>query len=297
MFSKNPMELWFLFSLLCAVFYGGHSALVKRVMGRVHFFLITWASALFGLPILLLALSFMGLPEIQSGFYGYFLISLVINFLTWPLFVLAIRESDLSLVMPLLAFTPVFILGVEFLLRDRVPAATGITGILLIVSGAYVLNLNTSHRNPLSPLLSLFKNRGAMYMLLVSGLWSISATIEYFTVSHSSAFFYPTLLNGSLAILFTPFLYVFMDEPLHDVASDKNWLWLGGVGAFWAIMVLFQMMALTTTEFVNYVISIKRAGMIFSVFIGWLYFSEKNILFRSIGAVIMLIGVCFIRLG
>jgi drug/metabolite transporter (DMT)-like permease len=291
------MDLWFLFSIACAVFYGGHSALVKHVMDRVHFFLITWACACFSMPIFFAVLYVQGLPDIQSGFMTYFLVSLVINFLTWPLFVLAIREADISLVMPLLAFTPVFILGVEWVLRSRFPGAAGLSGIALIVSGAYVLNLGSIRQGIFAPIRALMNNSGALYMLGVSVLWSVSATIEYFTVTHSSPYFYPTLLNGSLAILFTPFLYVFMNEPMKTVGRKGNWIWLLGVGSFWALMIIFQMMALDVTDLVNYVISIKRAGMIVSVLIGWLCFSEKHILFRMIGAVLMLIGVFFIRIG
>ncbi len=291
------MDFWFLFSIACAIFYGGHSALVKHVMTRVHFFLITWACACFSLPLFSVVLYSQGLPEIQSGFISYFLISLAINFVTWPLFVLAIREADISLVMPLLAFTPVFILGVEWILRSRFPEINGLSGIVLIVSGAYVLNLSSIRQGIFTPIRALLKNRGAVYMLGVSALWSVSATIEYFTVTHSSPYFYPTLLNGALAILFTPFLYVFMKEPMKVVSQRGNWIWLLGIGTFWALMIIFQMMALEVTDLVNYVISIKRAGMIVSVLIGWLCFSEKQILFRMIGAVLMLIGVFFIRLG
>jgi uncharacterized membrane protein len=55
------------------------------------------------------------------------------------------------------------------------------------------------------------------------------------------------------------------------------------------------MSAIELTPLVNYVIAIKRSGMLVSVVFGWLLFSKKNILFRSAGAGMMVVGVILIR--
>ncbi len=291
-----PADVWFINAVLCALFYGLQSAYVKKMMDRTHFFLITWSMALYSVPILVAALVWTGVPEVKQGFWGYFLVSLVINMVTWPLFVQAIRYADLSLVMPLLAFTPIFIVGVEWVLRGRIPGPIGGVGILLIVVGAYTLNLGDVNEGLFEPIRKLFRNRGVQYMMAVTFLWSISATVEFFTVAYSGPFFYPVLLNGTLAVLFFLLSYSFMEDPLWAFSSDYNWFRLMGVGGLTGGMVLFQMLAIKSTSLVNYVISVKRAGMIVSVLLGWLYFRERGVGYRLMGAVLMIAGVCVIRL-
>jgi len=295
LFSKMPVRFWFLNAVLCALFYGLQSAYVKKMMERTHFILITWSMALYSVPVLGGVLLINGMPGLDPAFWGYFAVSLVINMITWPLFVLAIRHADLSLVMPFLAFTPVFILGVEWVLRGQVPSGVGVSGIMLVVGGAYTLNLGDIGGGVLEPIRQAFRNRGVVLMLIVSLLWSVSATVEYFTVKHAGPFFYPVLLNICLSGGFFLLLYRFMEHPVSVFLAERNWLWLMGVGGLTGGMVLFQMLAIQETELVNYVISIKRAGMVVSVLVGWLYFGEQNVLYRMIGAVLMITGVCLIR--
>lgn len=51
-----------------------------------------------------------------------------------------------------------------------------------------------------------------------------------------------------------------------------------------------------TMEIVPYVASLKRLSILFVVIYGALIFKEKNIMRRSLGALIMLIGTFFIIL-
>lgn len=82
--------------------------------------------------------------------------------------------SDLSLSMPMLSFTPVFLIGTSSLLLHEVPSAAGIAGIGIMVSGSYVLNIFAEHEYVLDPLKSMVQNRGTWYLLIVALLFAIS---------------------------------------------------------------------------------------------------------------------------
>lgn len=280
--------------MLTAVFYGVQSAYLKGVLPAADKQLVAWGIFVFALPVYVGMLFFGGMPEVSSRFWVAFAVSLGVNLVAWPLFVRSIQLSDISLVMPLVAFTPVFILGVEFVVLGELPAGMGLIGILLIVFGAYVLNVRKGMGGIFEPMTTLLRDRGAVLMLIVAALWSISATVEKITVGESSPAFYLTALAVGFAIAFLPVVATRVEEPLQKLR--QQWWRLAGAGLLTGAMAGFQMHAIEMTPLVNYVVSIKRAGMLVSVLVGWLFFKEKNIMFRLIGAALMVGGVAMIRM-
>ena len=286
---------WFVLAILTAVFYGAQAAYLKGLTGELDQMLVTWSLFVFALPLFGVSLWVWGMPEVSSSFWLPFAVSLGINLVAWPTFVKSVRLSDISLVMPLLAFTPVFVLAIEYLLLGASPGRYGLAGILLIVVGAYVLNLREGASAALDPIRSLASDRGALLMLFVGAIWSISATVEKIIVTSSSPSFYMTSFGAMFAVCFLPVMRKFGAPSVEEFR--RNWLILAGAGLLTGAMALAQMTAIKTTPLVNYVISIKRAGMLVSVLFGWLVFGEKNIFFRLVGAVVMIGGVGLIKLA
>lgn len=286
---------WFLLAVVTAVIYGGQAAYLKGATDHIDQMLVTWSLFLFALPLFVASLLYQGIPTVEWQFWPACLVTVSINVAAWPLFVKSVRLSDISLVMPLLAFTPVFILLIEFLLLGATPAGYGLAGILLIVFGAYVLNVREGFSALLDPLRALVSDRGAVYMLIVAAVWSVSGTVEKITVTSSSPSFYLTVFGGLFVVGFVPVLRRFGSAEPGDLKA--HWLPLAGAGVLTGAMALIQMAAIKLTPLVNYVISIKRAGMLVSVLFGWLLFDEENPLFRMIGALLMVGGVVLIRVA
>lgn len=288
-------DSWFLLSVATAVVYGGQAAYLKGLTGDVDQWLVTWSIWLFGWPLYLGALLHRGVPTVEAGFWWPCLVSLAVNLAAWPAFVRAVRLSDISLVMPLLAFTPVFILGVEYVILGEMPGTTGLAGIALVVVGAYVLNVRAGFDALLDPVRALVSDPGARWMMFVAAVWSVSATVEKLTVTRSSPAFYLTAFGGLFALCFVPVMKYFGDVRVRDVS--RNLPVLIGAGVLTAAMALLQMEAVRTTPLINYVIAIKRAGMVVSVLLGWWLFDEEHIGFRLAGAAVMVAGVALIKLA
>jgi drug/metabolite transporter (DMT)-like permease len=285
---------WFVFAILTAVVYGGQAAYLKGLTDEIDQMLVTWSLFLFALPMYAAALVYTGVPVVESSFWWACLVSLGVNLAAWPAFVRAVRLSDISLVMPLLAFTPAFVLVIEYLMLGATPDPWGLAGIAMITFGAYVLNIEQGFSGLFDPVRAVGSDRGALYMLFVAGIWSISATVEKITVTSSSPAFYLTTLAAGFVVCFFPIMRTVGDATLEDVRH--HWPVLAGAGGLTGLMALLQMSAIEMTPLVNYVISIKRAGMLVSVLFGWLLFSERNIGFRLIGAALMVGGVMLIRI-
>ncbi len=286
---------WFVFAILTALVYGGQAAYLKGLTDEIDQMLVTWSLFLFALPLYAGALTYTGLPVVEGAFWWACAVSLGVNLAAWPLFVRSVRLSDISLVMPLLAFTPVFVLGIEYLMLGEAPGGRGLGGILLITVGAYVLNIERGISGVLDPVRAVVSDRGAVYMLFVAAIWSISATVEKITVTSSSPSFYLTAFGAGFVVCFVPVMRTVGDASMEDMR--RHWPVLAGAGGLTGLMSLLQMSAIKLTPLVNYVISIKRAGMLVSVVFGWLLFAERNIGFRLVGAALMVAGVGLIRIA
>ena len=115
------------------------------------------------------------------------------------------ESSDLSLSMPMLSFTPVFLIGTSYLLLHEVPSAAGVAGICIIVSGSYVLNISAEHEHFLDPVRSMVQNRGSWYMLIVAFLFAASVNYDKIAMLNSDPVFGMAftllIIGGAFAVI------------------------------------------------------------------------------------------------
>lgn len=232
-------------------------------------------------------------PPIRLSFFPALAGALVVNAVAFPLYVKALQLSPLSLTIPFLAFTPLFLILTGWLILGELPTGSGIAGIALIVAGAYSINLEKVREGLLSPFRNIYKERGSFLMLLVAALWALSASIDKVGVLSSSPGFY----TSSFHILF-PFLYLLVVAP--ERIDFKNtipnfWLLLL-LGTLEVWLALSQMQAIKT-GLVSYVIAIKRGGLLFSIVLGVVVFRERMFGIRLVGGILMATGVFFILLA
>jgi len=168
----------------------------------------------------------------------------------------------------------------------------GITGIMLIVLGSYVLNLSKATKQEwIAPFRAIFREKGSYLMLLTAFIYSITATLGKLAILHSSpqsfAVIYFLILTTTMTLFF-PFMpgtnaRNLMEKPLPAIMS----------GIVLAGMIFCHTKAISLIE-AAYMISVKRTSLIFGVIFGALFFKEEKIKERLIGALIMFCGVFLI---
>ena len=95
----------------------------------------------------------------------------------------------------MLSFTPLFLLIISPIIVGEFPTEKGLIGIVLIVVGSYLLNVNLKEKEILLPLKSLMKNKATRYMLIVAFIWSISANFDKKGIEASSILQYILFIN------------------------------------------------------------------------------------------------------
>jgi drug/metabolite transporter (DMT)-like permease len=286
--------IWFILSILTALSESMKGVFGKKSLKSIDEYIVAWSLRLFSLPFLVPLLFFIEIPPLGIHFWTALFFAVIIVVVTSILYMRAIKHSDLSLVMPVVAFTPLFLLITSPLINGEFPTFFGLVGVLLIVVGSYALNIKEKQNGYAAPFRSLLKSSGPKLMLIVAFIWSIGANIDKIGVQNSSPIFWAISVNVLAALVMIP---IVLHKSPHNIRQmPANAKTLIPIGLFSALMLVFQMTAINMT-LVAYVISIKRTSAIFSVFFGYLIFREKDIRSRLVGTVIMIIGVLLITLS
>lgn len=257
-------------------------------------YLVSWVLMTFSLPLLFAAVCISGIPKIGPQYLYALFIHGTLNTLAIILYMRAIKSSDLSITVPMVAFTPLFLLITSPILVGEFPSAAGLLGVILIVAGSYLLHLRQISRGFFMPFKALFEQPGPRYMMLVAFIWSITANFDKIGVCNSSPFFWSFSLAAFMSLLMLP--VALYHTPRFFYILKKNIPCLLPIGLFQGCAMIFHMLALQLT-LVAYVVAIKRTSTAISVGWGALFFKEKNIREKLLGVLIMLSGVTLIALN
>jgi drug/metabolite transporter (DMT)-like permease len=282
--------MWLLLAILNPVSESFRSLFIKKGSKQVDPLLISWANNI--LPVLILPpfLIFVDL-RFSSQFWIGFAGSGTIQVINTVLYMRAISKADISTVMPMLSFTPLFLLITAPIIVGEFPNTIGLVGILLIVIGSYLLNFDYKKISLLEPFRAIFKNQGTRLMFIVSFLWGISGAFDKLAVSNSSVIQYVTFLN-LLVFICTTILVIAQKK--FDLSSIKTAKFnLLAISGFTTVSYLFHYGAMALT-LAAYVVAIKRITGVFSVIIGFYFLNEPNIRQRLFASIVMFIGVLLI---
>lgn len=237
---------------------------------------------------------FTGIEEMSPRFLWALLASSVIQLIVILLYFKAIKRSEISVTVPLITLTPLFMLITSPIMVGEFPSTLGILGITLIVMGTYISNLSGT-KNFFGPFISLIKNQGSRYMLLVAFLWSITANIDKIGVEETSPIYWAFTKDFLILFYLIPILMSKSTKPFSQI--KKRWKGLVAVGIFKTTSVVTQMIALQFI-LVAYVISIKRASAIFIILFAFFYLNEKkNFKNRLAGIFIIMAGLGIIAIS
>jgi drug/metabolite transporter (DMT)-like permease len=308
--------LWIFLALLGAVANAAYFIIIKKYISALDPRILTGIGFTIG-GILLFAISAsLGFPAIGPEFFPAVAITVVLNICGLSLIFKALSSSDLSLSVPMLSFTPVFLIGTSYVILHEAPSFFGFLGICIIVSGSYVLNISAGHEHVLDPIRSMMRNRASWYMLLVAFLFAVSINFDKIALLNSDPFFGMALTVMSIGIAFLLIsAYSLMirrnknkdlppcpvkkegeqEIPALGVPQKQFAILTLLIGLFVAIEAASINVAYTL-QIVPYVIAIKRLSIIFMVLYGTIVLAEGDITKRVTGAVIMVFGAMIILL-
>lgn len=282
--------MWVLLTLVCALSLATSDALTKRALRVADERLAAWLRLLVCAPPLLALLLVVERPPIDGYFWLALGAGMPLEVLSFYLYIRALRVSPMSLSLPFLAFTPVFLIGIGWLILGEKPTLFGALGIMLIAAGGYVLNLRHFKYGMLEPARAIFRERGSVLMLIVAFIYAFTASLLKLGINHSSAIFYGVVYFTVLPLAYAPLALPRIGK---TTLARSDFAYLAAAGLMMALMVLTHVLAVSLTE-VAYMVAVKRTSLLFSVLYGCLLYREGNLGERTAGAALMVAGFAVI---
>lgn len=286
---------WLPLALLCAFSLASADAATKRWLpdysARELALIRFSATGLLMAPLLLAK----PLPPLPMEFWYWIAALLPAEIIAMLLYMRAIRDHALSLTLPYLAFTPVFVTLTGWILLQEQVSAIGFGGILLVVMGAWVLNLEPGDLNAWrrlhAPLKAILHNRGSRLMLLVAILYSFTSVggkgaMQYMPAAQFGPFYF-AMVGISALVLFSIQRPTIIRAIWRRPAASLLIAFLMGV------MVLTHFLALEQIE-TAYMIAVKRTSLLFGILYGAWLFKERGFTLHILAGCLMVAGVMLI---
>ncbi len=204
----------------------------------------------------------------------------------------AIRESPLSLTLPYLAFTPVFNILTGYLFLGEQVSRAGTAGIVLVVCGAWLLNLHTARDggrlDVLAPFRAIVRERGSRLMLITAAIYSLTSVISKVALLHVTPAFFGPFYFVALGLC-TALVFASRDISSWKALGRHPWAHLG-IGACMAVMVVTHFYAIAHIE-VAYMVAVKRTSMLFGMLYGAWLFREQGLTRNLAAGMLMVAGV------
>ncbi len=291
--------MWFFLAIGSALIYSLRSILEKRFLRDTNPYILALAVRLFALPLFFLPF-IMGAaawPDLSTISMQFWLVVLVVACISTPLemifFYKALKTEEVSYVAPLLGLSPVVTALFGALFFGEYPSLLGVLGMLLIIFALYTLNVHRQQAHFLDPFRYLWNNKAFKYILLMILSYSLGILLDKFAIGATDIYFY-SLVN-----------YLFVSVTLLVIASFKAKGQLKVLRANFAQFALIGLIVASYTWLrfaaigqgnAGYVSAVLATSVLFSVIMGVVFFSEKNLQRKLLVSAIILVGLALIKI-
>ncbi len=286
--------IWCVFAILSGFFVALSDALNKKYLSSFgHPYMVvarTLGSFPFLFPIFLfLTYKYNGLSYFSLQFASTVSILLTLEITATILYMKGIKLSPLSLTLPFLSFTPVFIILTGYLILGEKISEKGALGIILVVMGSYCINLPALKDGFLSPVKAIKKEKGSLLLLQVAFIYSITSVLGKKGLLLTNPLWFASFYFSILGIVSTLSMKVlYRIKILPFIKTNLKYILI--VGLTQALMCYFHMIALSQIQ-TAYMIALKRTSILFAVLLGYFMFKETYILVRLFAVLLMLFGI------
>jgi len=284
---------WFAYALLCALFLATADVCAKKALGRVDEYLVAWGRLLCAAPLFVPIAPWRDVATLDPQFWIIVLILLPFEITAIFLYNRAIKISDLSITTPFLGLTPLFLAGTAFLVLGERLSYSGLTGIVLIVIGAYVLNVSRLRQGLLAPIAAIAREPGSRLMVVVALLYSITALLGKMAAQRAGPLLFAAVYTVIVVLALTPAVLRNSRADLLRKAFRNPWFL--AMGPCYGLMMWCHLNAIVMVE-ASYMISVKRCSLLFGIVYGRLIFKEGGFRERISGGLVMIAGILCITL-
>ena len=282
------------FTLLSALAWAAFDAFRKRLAREVSPVFLGLLLSLVQAPLLALWAATREPIGLPTASLGPLAASALLNGVAVVLFLDALRLAPMSLLIPLLSFTPVISTSLAWLFRGQAPGFVQYAGAALVVSGAWVLRLGSG---PWGGLGATLREPGVRRMLLVACLWSCTSVLDQTAVNRGAGAWYAPVVTAAVAVLML--LWTALRSQVRTFLLAAKPLASRPLLAGLAVVIGAGALAVQIEAFrwapVGFIEVVKRGtGMASAVLLGRLVFGEPLNGRKVMAVVLLTLGVALV---
>ncbi len=289
--------MWILLALGAALLTSFNPILYKRILKDADPLTVVWSVMLLSLPLLGLFTVALTpqLPQLDGLFVLGVIGSARLNSMAHLASTKALKLADVSLVTPLLIFSPVFTVLISAIFLGELPSARGLLGVGCVLIGGYWLNHNLG-TGWLTPLKSVALKPGVALVLFAGLLWAITPLFEKVAIQHTnpeSPRFAAFVAITLLVIFLTPLTLSRGWPALEKLAFHRKALFVASLIAGTAPVLGYTAIGL---GMVGIVTTLFKFSIMMTVVWSSLFLKEQGLRQRLPASGLMIIGAVLIAL-
>lgn len=293
---------WYTLALIAAFSGAIVGLLQKKTLQREH--TVEYITMLTVTKLCLFLLAFGPSLSLRVSYFQltWLIVAGLMGSLGFFLIAKAIRHVELTTVLPLLTLEPGFTVLLAYLALGETVSRFQLSGILLLLIGAYVLELHrhphgekpADHRRFLLPFRELASNPAGKFAFWALGLLSISSVVDRFLLQQIRPTTYTFYTLTTMAVVYVLlFLGRRKRVDVFQKGNRRTVLLIVAISIAHLTSIISQATAVSLVA-VGLVVSIKRLSILMDVIVGGRLFHEHHLKQKIAATVIMLLGVAFL---
>lgn len=287
--------MWVFLAIGAAMLTSFNPILYKRMLKGSDPIIVVWGVTLLALPLLVLfnLIRAPRIPETDWLFVLGVCGSAGLNAIAHLSSTRALKLEDVSLVTPLLIFSPVFTVLISALFLGEIPSLRGLLGVMLVLLGAFRLNHN-SDSDWFVPIKAFPFNPAIALVLLAGFLWAITPLFEKTAILHTrpeNPLFAALVVDALLVLLLMPAVILRGRARIAKLLLYRREYLLAGLIAGVAPVLGYTAFSL---GFVGYVTTLFKLSTLMTMIWAFLFLKEQGLKLRLPASFVMVSGAILI---
>jgi uncharacterized membrane protein len=277
--------------LVSAVIHPVWNILLKRSDHQVVFYLhihlvftVLFSFLLFVFPV----------TKISSAGWVFIMLSALSHFLYQVFLCRTYELGDISLTYPVIRSSPIFVALLGFIFLKELPSPLAMAGIILIITGTHVLNLERfTLRGLFKPLRR--ENRRPMIAALFTALFSaVYSAVDKKGVLEINPVLFFYLFFAISGLMFAGYVFYLGQSGrkiIRVFLDNKFAITIASILEFSSYVLILYAFRLSK---VAYVVALRQISVVFAALFGTVLLKEKNFNLRLAGSLILFTGAFLI---
>lgn len=287
---------WFAVAFISALLSAFAAITQKKVLfklGALEFsFLLSIANLIFSSPFFF----FIDYETINFLNLSILFAKSIIGVAAFFCVMLALKNLEISNALPLLALTPGFVAVFAFLILGESLKTLEVVGLLFLIFGTFILE-SKNFKELVLPFNVFLKSKYHRYIIFALLLFTASSILDKLLLIklNLSPISLTAFQHIYFAILFSIIYLIFKrNSEVSPVEIQKDNLgWIALISILTIGYRYTQIVAVSLAS-VALVLAIKRTSVFWATVIGGKIFNDKDLLKRSIAAILILVGAILI---